>query len=289
VTIFYEVKADLSAEQLATLAGAGVTEVQPGIEALSTSTLRLMKKGTTSFQNIAFLMNCVRHAIHPAWNLLIGFPGEDENVYRKYVEDIPRLTHLPPPGGTFPVRFDRYSPYFTHAGEYGLRLAPYDSYELIYPWPAADLADLAYFFADQNYTAPYMHATAKWIRPLQAAVERWRCQWQQGDSPRLQWVVRDGLRVVQDTRQGQHQQWQLSEGEAQLLRRLDKPLDRARLAASFPELVGEELDRLIAACDQRGLLFQESGRWMSLVIDEPAATPGAVSSGRSQLANAPTI
>ena len=40
----------------------------------------------------------------------------------------PLLVHLPPPSGAFPVRFDRYSPYFTRAAEYGLELVPLDFY-----------------------------------------------------------------------------------------------------------------------------------------------------------------
>ena len=45
--LFYEVKADLTAEQMRTLSAARVRNVQPGIEALATSTLKLMKKGTS--------------------------------------------------------------------------------------------------------------------------------------------------------------------------------------------------------------------------------------------------
>jgi len=53
VSIFYEVKADIKDWEMEILARAGVTQIQPGIEALSTSTLKLMGKGTTSFQNVA--------------------------------------------------------------------------------------------------------------------------------------------------------------------------------------------------------------------------------------------
>jgi hypothetical protein len=32
-----------------------------------------------------------RRGIEPLWNLLIGFPGETEKVYRKSVDDLPLL------------------------------------------------------------------------------------------------------------------------------------------------------------------------------------------------------
>src|SRR4051812_13391790 len=74
--IFYEVKADLSHEDMAVLSAARVKEVQPGIESLATSTLKLMKKGTTVFQNLRFLNTCLTYDIFPCWSLLVGFPGE---------------------------------------------------------------------------------------------------------------------------------------------------------------------------------------------------------------------
>src|SRR5215212_7424147 len=74
--IFYEVKADLSEHDMELMSAARVKVVQPGIEALATSTLKLMKKGTTGCGNVAFLKNCLIYDIYPVWNLLVGFPGE---------------------------------------------------------------------------------------------------------------------------------------------------------------------------------------------------------------------
>ena len=124
VILFYEVKADLTEEAMKLMSQARVKTVQPGIEALATSTLKLMKKGTTAFQNIAFLKNCLLYDLSPRWNVLVGFPGEDEEVYRKYMEDFPHLVHLPPPGAIAGISFDRYSPYHKDAEKYGLRLQP---------------------------------------------------------------------------------------------------------------------------------------------------------------------
>ena len=272
--IFYEVKADLKRDQLAILASAGVTEVQPGIEALNTSTLRRMKKGTTVFQNLDFLKNCLRYGIEPSWNLLIGFPGEPEEVYRKYLDDIPRLTHLPPPGGTFPVRFDRYSPYFTQAKEYGLKLVPYDSYEMLYPFPNDDLEQLAYFFADQNYSSPYMQTTAKWIRKLQDCIADWRRQWEasaRGDVPRLDLREDAGQTLIRDSRGEADREFAIDPLQADVLAALERPLDRTRLAGHVPDLSAAELDQCIASLDSRGLLFHEDGRYLSLVMDRQSA------------------
>jgi len=172
LTIFYEVKADLSDADLALLAKARVHSLQPGIEALATSTLKLMKKGTSGSGNVRFLKDCVRHGIYPEWNLLVGFPGEDERVYEAYERDLPSLMHLPPPSGVYPIRFDRFSPYHTRAAEYGLDLHPYDFYALVYPFPERSLQNLAYYFIDRNFAASYITTTAKWIGRLRAQIDR---------------------------------------------------------------------------------------------------------------------
>ena len=162
VFMFYEVKADLSEQDFQVLAKSRVLRIQPGIEALNTSTLKLMRKGTSVFQNLSFLINAVRYGIQPAWNLLIGFPGEEIEVYEKYERELHLLTHLFPPSGVFPVRFDRFSPYYDEADSYGLKLVPVDWYGLTYPWPKEALANLAYYFSDLNYGAAYATNAARW-------------------------------------------------------------------------------------------------------------------------------
>ena len=200
-SIFYEVKADLSEEDIALLSAAGVDGVQPGIEALDTSTLRLMRKGMTSVRNIAFLQHCMLHDVHPAWNLLVGFPGEGEEVYKRYFEIFHLLVHLPPPAGVFPVRFDRFSPYFTDAARHGLDLAPIDFYPLVYPFAPESLARLAYYFTDRNVKAPYFLAMARWIGRLYKVQGAWARSWDGGHPP-VPALEPPGGRTVKDSRSG---------------------------------------------------------------------------------------
>ena len=285
VSFFYEVKADLSSRDMRILSKAGVTEIQPGIEALASSTLKLMKKGTTAFRNIAFLKNCVRFGIQPAWNLLIGFPGESEEIYKKYLQDLPLLYHLPPPHGVFPVRFDRFSPYHVRAAEYGLDLSPYDFYRFLYPLDEKALSDLAYYFEDRNYSSRYLVEMVAWQRKLEEAIQRWKEHWSQsqGGLPRrLELAVRGGRTLIVDTRDGTHSEEPLEEHSEGILRLLDqrgrKAPDISRQLNLSEQEAGLELDRLL----ERDLLFEESGRYMSLVLAHPTEAeegehPGRVS------------
>lgn len=273
VTLFYEVKADLKAHEMAVLSAAGVTQIQPGIEALATSTLKLMRKGTTAFHNLRFLKNCLAYGIHPAWNLLIGFPGEEEEVYKKYVEDLGQLVHLPPPTGTFPVRFDRFSPYFTLADEYGLELKPYDFYSLVYPFSEQDLGQLAYFFVDQNFRARYLELTARWIGKLRERIDYWHNRWHERDDglkPALTFKWRGSQKVVYDSRSGEALEHELGEDVAQLLDLLSRPSKAEGLATKLGWAKAETEDRL-GELRELGVVFQEGDRYLSLLVEQPQA------------------
>ena len=273
-TIFYEVKADLKAHEMAALAQAGVTQIQPGIEALATSTLKLMRKGTTSFQNIRFLKYCLLYGVQPHWNLLMGFPGEEEEVYAKYFSDLPHLVHFPPPSGAYPVRFDRYSPYYTQAKEYGLKLRAADFYHMIYPFDPRDLESMAYFFADMDYAAPYLANTAKWITRLRQRIDHWQTRYEQRDrglEPKLELNGEGDARGVVDTRSGRKVEHHLGPAALEVLALLAKPMKLERLAKRLTDVPEAELKRQVMALKGKGLLFQENGIYMSLVMEpEPA-------------------
>src|SRR5262249_20771184 len=91
--LFYEVKANLRKEHVRLLRDAGVRDIQPGIESLSDGVLRLMRKGVSALQNIQLLKWCVELGVHPVWNVLWGFPGEDPAEYIRMARLVPLLTH----------------------------------------------------------------------------------------------------------------------------------------------------------------------------------------------------
>jgi len=276
--IFYEVKADLKDHEMEIMAAARVTQIQPGIEALNTATLKLMRKGTTAFQNIRFLKSCLTYGIEPHWNLLVGFPDEEEEVYAKYVEDLPSLHHLYPPSGAYPVRFDRFSPYYKAAEEWGLDLVPCEFYRMIYPFPEEELADLAYFFSDGNYDAPYIGRTARWLGKMREKMAVWHSLWEgyeQGRVPKLEFRRSGEREVVHDTRSGELVEHQLDAADLTLLHTLHKHHRPDRLADAVGLDAGDVEARLGALHEAR-LVFEERGMYIGLVLEEQVAVDPAV-------------
>jgi magnesium-protoporphyrin IX monomethyl ester (oxidative) cyclase len=269
ISIFYEVKADLSEEDVQVLANARVTQIQPGIESLATSTLKLMKKGTNAFQNIALLKNCAQYGISPGWNLLIGFPGEEESVYEKYIQDLPLLAHLPPPEDAFPVRFDRYSPYFVQAKKYDLDLHPLDYYSLTYPFDQESLANFAYYFTDRNLNATYSTTMIRWIGKIREKVGGWLKRWHGKDGammPALFIKERGKVTVIYDSRTGEVKEHYLDEIAANVLEYFSKARRITDLAADLNHIPQLDPSREVAYLQERGLLFQEGERYLSLVL-----------------------
>ncbi|MFW9874386.1 MAG: RiPP maturation radical SAM C-methyltransferase [Candidatus Thorarchaeota archaeon] len=271
--IFYEVRPNLGEEELRILKQAGVTSIQPGIESLSTSMLKLMDKGLTAFQNLQFLKNCLKYGIQPVWNLLVGFPGEDEKVYEKYCNDIPLFRHLPPPRGVYPLRFDRYSYYFNHAKQLDLNLHPLNYYQFIYPFDKEALQNIAYYFMDINGSALYINNLLKWMGKVTDKLDVWIKQWANKDNHSVPMLVLKKVGnsdIVYDSRSGEVVKHQLNDPTRQVLEYLEKPRSRKALVSVLSNFPGLDLDREIDFLEERGLVFQENDKFLNLVLfNEP--------------------
>ncbi len=285
LAIFYQLKANLTEREVAAMAAARVKLITPGIESLSTATLKLMDKGVSAFHNLQVLKHCSLHDVHPGWNLLVGSPGEGAETYRKYAADLPRLVHLPPPQAIVSIHFNRYSPYFVRAKEYGLDLHPIDYYEMVYPFPPEAIANVAYDFMDHNFDAEYMRALAEWIGALTERIELWQRRHSDASGappPRLYLREREGGASVYDSRSGEPREIPLTATGRRVLARLEEPRRLAVLARELSDLTQGELMAEIDGFRDHGLLFEEDDKLMSLILphEPPPMTfqAGALSS-----------
>jgi ribosomal peptide maturation radical SAM protein 1 len=169
--LFYEVKSNLKKDQLKLLRKAAVKTIQPGIESLSDNVLRIMRKGVTGLQNIQFIKWCAELDLNLVYNLIWGFPGESDDDYRKTTELIPLLSHLKPPIGAGTIRIDRFSPNFNSHRELGFtNISPFPAYSYVYPFDAATISNLAYYFLPER-----AHTNIDPVSPkeLSFAIKRW--------------------------------------------------------------------------------------------------------------------
>lgn len=199
--LFYEQRPNLKLRDLLALQQAGVTEIQPGIEALSTALLKRMRKGVTASQNIALLRYARSVNLRLlVWNMLYDIPGDRLDEWEETLFLLPLLRHLYPPTGLRRVHVSRFSPYFDRAGEWGVtHIRPIEAYGEAYP-ARADTMKLAYHFVG-DYRSTYrehphiVHAVGR-------EIATWRDAWNNEHEPPALWVrqLAHDLFVLRDTR-----------------------------------------------------------------------------------------
>ncbi|WP_210587268.1 RiPP maturation radical SAM C-methyltransferase [Streptomyces sp. GESEQ-35] len=266
--IFYEVKANLTRKQLKLLADAGVTQIQPGIESLSSRVLSLMRKGVTAAQNINLLRWAQHYGIEVNWNLLWGFPGETPQDSSEQARVLRHLWHLTPPGDAGRLAMERFSPLFADREQILRDLRPEPAYAQVYP-ASIDLDRVAYFFRceiegalpDDDYTT------------LRQAVADWQRAWQ-GDAgpPVLEYRQAPHYVQIHDSRRKEDEGTYLFEGPAAdlYLACCDRPVT----TAAVHEQLGlrgpvEEAQRVLNEFAEAGLVFMDGPLNVSLAV--PAA------------------
>lgn len=225
VKIFYSLKSNLERNHLKSLAKAGITDIGPGIESLSTKLLGLMKKGVRGIDNIYFLKGCREFSIRPRWNNLVRIPGETEQAYAELARLFNLVQHLHPPFATVEIQLYRYSPYFDEPGWVTARRSA-RFYDALYPPELFDNERVAYAFeAVWNGVLPALSRQG-----ATETCERWRDRWAagSGNAPKLE--VIDERKII-DTRPGR-------KGLKEYLKILEVHKD----GSGLPELEFEQID-----------------------------------------------
>jgi ribosomal peptide maturation radical SAM protein 1 len=262
--IFYEVKANLSREQLKLLAQGGVTHLQPGLESLSSRVLGLMRKGVRAGQNVNVLRWGQYYGIAISWNILWGFPGESVDDYQRQAAVIPHLTHLRPPVGAGRIWLERFSPLFTQPDSGVRTRRPERGYQYVYPADFA-LDKLAYFF-EYELADPLPEQT---YHGLAAAVKEWAAAWEHETPPSLTYFSAPGFLQIYDARHPGAEGAYTFEGDLAevYLACVDRPIAatavRDRLDRRLPL---EAVQEAFAGYAERGLMFLDGSSALALAL-----------------------
>ncbi|MFE9449705.1 RiPP maturation radical SAM C-methyltransferase [Streptomyces sp. NPDC006739] len=269
--LHYEVKSNLTPDQLELLGRSGTAHIQPGIESLGSRVLDLMDKGVTGARNVRTLRECENHALTCSWNLLYGFPGETADDYAPVIEQLPALVHLQPPSGAHRIQLERFSPHFTDPQLGFGKRRPAAMYQHVYDLPEGELDDLVYLFdtEDAGIRGPVE-------RRLQEAVARWRAG---HPHSRLLFEEDGETLLVHDRRHGRPPATHRFTGwRAGALRRLEDGRTESALlrllTADGHDVRPEALGDWIRHAFSLGLLFRDGHTYVSLPTwDEPVRMP----------------
>lgn len=281
--LFYEIKSNVSRQQLADFVDGGGEVIQPGIESLQHASLKRMHKGAHVLQNIQLLKWCREMGVTVYWNYLMSLPGEEATDYDGAAEKTRHLLHLEPPSTIRDVLITRYAPYHKAPEDYDIsELRPHHHYGLVFPGPADVIGRFAYLFEAEW---PTQTTAADYTRPLKAACEEWKAAAK--DKPLLDaYREPDGGLEVIDTRSGDEIRHRLTPAEAALYLLLDEKQLINRLPEKFAEAAPAQARTLdlaggMEACLKRweanGLVLREGAQILALAIrrwqDETVAMP----------------
>ncbi len=271
--VFIETKSNLQKHQIRQLAAGGVKCMQPGLESLSQPQLRAMDKGVTPMQNLVCLKWCFYYRVAVSWNILLGFPGETNDDYRRQIDLLPSLFHLQPPEGAGKFWLERFSPYHTRPHEYGIRITgPGMAYSYVYDARQVDLTKISYDFEyelDDWPVDPHVY------QELMETVQEWQRRAASSDKPFLYYskafdyvTVYDGRTVSAPTRE--RFDWPGS-AIIDLCNEAPRSLDhlRSALLEQAEGKVSETvLQESLTRLTQKRILYEERGKYFTLAIPE---------------------
>jgi ribosomal peptide maturation radical SAM protein 1 len=279
--MFCEIKSNMRREQLETLLKSGITNVQPGIENLSTNVLKIMDKGVTGCLNVRLLRDAESIGSQVSWNYLFGFPGEDESDYKSIIEQFPAIQHLPPPDGASRIAIERFSPYFEKP-ELGFRdIKPARMYQIIYNLPESELNDLAYIFE-----SPALGVGDKVAQELEKTIAQWRRAYYERLS-RLTFSSVNGSIVLVSDRDGYA--WRTSviddRDEVDIFGLLSQPRSFNSLAQyAQKSLAGRvDLPALLERWRELGIIFSDGGQLIHVAVEARNQELTRVSPARSSV------
>jgi ribosomal peptide maturation radical SAM protein 1 len=262
--IFYEVKSNLKPDDLRNLSEAGIKTIQPGIESLSTPVLKLMKKGVRGLHNVNLLRWAKVYGVSVSWNVLWGFPGEEQHMYDSQAELFKKLHHLQPPSAGVRIWLERFSPLFKDKEMFPREWCkPEASLTYIIP-DYIDKEKIAYFFDYSLENSLPDDAFGS----LESAIENWQAAWQTlDDLPSLVYFAAGNSVVIEDRRTpGQGHATKFRGNEANVfLKIVETPLSIARVAQDLDQSI-EEVERTLRQLEARGFVAIESDLCLALPL-----------------------
>jgi len=267
---FAEIRAKLPPATLAGLRSGGLTVVQAGIEALSDSLLARMGKGTSVFDNLLLMRNCLAAGIRLEGNLILEFPGSSEEEAAETLRILDFLWPFSPLSGAA-FFLGHGSPVAMAPEKYGVRArGAHPHYRALIPPEILSRLTLLI----QDHRGERRIQRRRW-----ALVRRRLALWQRqarqrGEAfparPLLSWRQGgDFIIIRQVTPAGEVLHHTLRGTSRRIYLACDQPVTLTRLRADFPAVGREKLVTFLAGLERKRLLFAAGERYLALAIREP--------------------
>lgn len=268
--LFGEIRASTPLTALRAMRAAGVTEVQIGIEALSTRLLRKINKGTTTIQNLEIMKHCEALGIENRANLICGFPGSDDTDVAETLAAIAYALPFRPPK-TVHFWLGTGSPVWQHPDHFGIRAVFNEPrYKALFPPEVARQIT----FIIQGYRGDRGRQQVRW-RPVEKRAQEWAAAYAElhrgaDSTPILSYRDGGDFLIIRQRRVQADTQTHRLEGTSRAIYLFcEQTRTLGAITKRFPapgeEKIAAFLDMMVA----KRLMFAEGDRYLSLAV--PAA------------------
>jgi hypothetical protein len=257
--IFYEMRANVRSQDFLLLWEAGLSSVQIGIEALSTSVLSRIGKGTTTIQNLYAMRLCTEFGVENISNLIISFPGSTAAEVEDTVHVIENYAL-----GYGPLNISRFSLLLGTTVDVlreGFGIVNARSPDLFKAGLPDDVWQRLQFQAmDFETTLP----VADWT-PVAEVCKRWRSLHQNVQAPLLRYRDGGSFLMIEDQRFGDFRTGTFEGIERDIYLFCTEIRSEKQILERFPE-IRPRLKELLEAWIEFRIMFHESGRYLSLAV-----------------------
>ena len=265
---FGEIRSLTSIQRLALHRQGGLRSIQVGVEALSTSLLAKMRKGTTTIDNIAVMKNCLATGIQIEGNLIVEFPGTTEQEIEETLTNLDFVLPFHPlQTATFFLGYG--SPIHHQPDSYGIRaIFPHHKYRKLLP---AELVDKLQFMVC-DYRGDRGRQRKLW-RPVRNKVARWQefhATHQSAGSPTLSY--RDGktfLIIRQELPGMKPLRHRLRGTSRKIYLFCESPQTFTSILHEFGNISAQALQSFVTMMVAKRLMFQEREKVLALAVSDP--------------------
>jgi ribosomal peptide maturation radical SAM protein 1 len=266
--LFAEIRATTSLDELSAMAAAGMREIQVGIEALSTSLLKKIRKGTSAIQNLEIMKNCESPGLPDLnSNIILEFPASEQRDVEETLVNLEFALPFRPLKG-IPFWLGYGSPVWQDPTSYGLkRVHNHPLYAKLFP--PEIFKELRLII--QGYHGGLRHQQRLW-RPVKHRLEEWKTAYSQlhqnpGSDPILSYQDGGSFLIIRQQRYGADDMTHRLKGTSRKIYLFcETNRSMSQILANFPGFGEEKVRPFLHMMVDKRLMFREGERHLSLAV-----------------------
>ena len=267
--LFGEIRANTEPKILRDMQLAGMREVQIGIEALSSSLLRKLGKGTRAIENLAAMKNCEELGLKNVSNVILQFPGSDSRDVEETLYALQFALCFRP---LKPVEFwlGLGSPIWQQPEKAGIRaIFNHRNWFNLFPKHFAR----EFPFTVLGYRGDRVRQRRLW-QPVKKVLKTWEEEWRklhQGPDSAAILSYRDGrdfIVIRQRRLSAPALTHRLTKVSAQIYRMCRQPQSFRQICVAFSDLSPNKIQSFLKMMVKKRLMFGEGDDYLSLAVSE---------------------